>query len=155
MQESSKTEHRPGSTNKAFSFKHNQHAEALQLASDMFQTGLDGVWKHGSLVEHGLAAGTGGVLLAKVAAICDDMIGGRYTPADKALLAMTLAALEVWVRENTPKTYDVGVALKGIRRGPWRIRSVSPKSAIKTAQNLLTLQGIKYDFMDVRRVKDS
>lgn len=123
-------------------YERRQHAQALRLASDMFKTGIDAAWKHGSLTEHGLAAGTGGPLLIKVTAICSRMENGQYSRKDRVALAKYMSALEVWVRDNAANTYDVSI--EGDSRGPWKIVALSAETALENAKKLLALMGIKH-----------
>ena len=148
------TSTRPDGT-EAFRYERHQHIQAIQIASDMFKTGMDSARKHGSQVEHGLAAGTGGALLSKAAAICGRMAdGGRYNREDKAILARTIAALEAWVQDNTPNTYEATASLgNGNSLGPWKILTLSSSTAVKLTQDLLAIQGIKYESINIQRVE--
>lgn len=137
----------------AFRYERHQHDQALQLASVMYKTGMDHVWKHGSLADHGLAAGSGGALLSKVTLICGRMAdGGRYNRDDKATLVKTMTALAAWSQEHATDLYEVKAHLgNGNYLGPLTVRSSSGEAAIKHMRTRLDAEGVEFDSLHAER----
>lgn len=131
-----------------FEYERWQHLQVMQLASSMFKTGMDRIWECGSLMDHAMAAGSGGMLLTKAADICGRMADGQYDDDDQRMLSLVITSLDRWVNECTADVYEVSASLRGKPVGLRTVKAPSIKSALKHAKELFNLDGTRHDSLN-------